>query len=423
MQRITNPLVVMDSIRNMACSRLNRVRLPGNRAHHYGILRISNSGTLIRLFRSTTNVGLTGSGMEFLNHSVRLPMSPSVLSQMFSNLKGPVSNNPTLVPRGELSVGKAPVGPTTEGCPRRFVRANVSTVSKLGALMEKRGLPVFSTSNLPRTRLTTRVTERTTMENGSRRFTIMFTTVNVAFRRSSCFIRSFGRANTVSEAMVFMGLTGSPTVRHVTAPGVTLATTRCLTFSEKVRILIVVASVAGCTSTLHRISTTEGRIPNEQNCPNCVCASLTALCRETNELGNGRNSVALVPVLAVPRSSGARPVPSLANCVARNRVVLSHRLCEGKVAPPVSILPSLSELGSGNVNPSEAHGSRTTAVGRLFTTCTENGSTERLVVVLNRTTLASVSGGCTRFTRTFRHRCISRNCSTGHSVRRALSVN
>lgn len=420
---MTKPLVLMGRIRKIGCSRLNRVRLRDNRAEEYHILRIGKASTLIRLFRTSANVGLSGDGIHFLNEVVRLKISRSVLNEMFSKLNEPVSNNPRVVPRGEVGMGNVPVGPTTETCPRRFVRANISTVSKLGALMENRGLPVFSTSNLPRTRLTTRVTERTGMHSTSRGFTIIFTTVNVAFRRSSFFVRSFGRANTVSEAIVFSGLTGSPTVRHVTAPGVTLATTRCLTFSGNVRILMVLASVAGCTSTLHRISTTEGRIPDHHNCPKCVCASLTSVCRETNHRHNGGKDVAVVPVLAVPRSSGARPVPSLAKCVARNRVVLDHSLCHHKVAPPVSILPSLSELGSGNVNRNGAEGSRSGAVGRLFSTCTENGSTGRLVIILNRTTLASVSGLCTGFTSRFRGRCISRNCGAGHSVRRALSVN
>lgn len=422
-RRITKPLVLIHKMRNMACSRLKRVRLTDNRAEEYGILRMGKDSILMRLFRDSANVGLSGDGMQFLKQDVRLNMSRSVLKHIFSKLNGPVSRNPRVLPSTEVSVGNLPVGPTTEYCPRRFVRAKMSTVSKLGALIHKRGLPVFSTSNLPRTRLTTRVTHRTGMLKAGRGFTIMFTTVNVAFRRSGFFVRDFHRAKTLSEAMLFMGLTGSPTVRHVTAPHVTLATTRCLTFRGSVRILIVLASVAGCTSTLHRMSTTEGRIPNHHKCPKCLCASLTALCRETKHRGNGGKDVAVVPVLAVPRSSGARPVPSLAKCVARKRVVLDHRLCEGKMAPPVSILPSLSHLGSGKVKTNGAETSRSGAVGRLFTTCTHNGSTGRLVIVLKRTTLARVSLGCTHFTSTFRGRCMSRKCRASQDVRRALGVN
>ncbi len=423
MSRISNPLVIIRKMRNINCGRVMSVRAPANRGEDKRILRMAGSITIVRMFRKAASLGAGSAGAEFANRATGVNMSESVVNHVFGNVNGPVSNKPRVVPSRRLSVGKTPVGPTSHRFPRRFVRANVSAVSTVGALMEKRGLPVFSKSNLPRGSLTIRVTERTGMLNTSSRFTMVFTTVNVAGRRTGFFVESFRHAKTLRGLAMFVGLTSSPTVREVLAPGVTLAATRCCTFALNVRMLIVLASVAGCYRTLERVSTTERRMPKEENCPNCVCASLTNVCRETKHVSNGRNSVARVPVLIVPRSSVARPVPSLANCVARKRVMLDERLSEGNVCPPMSMLPSLSHLVDNNVNKSGAESSRDNMSSRLCSTCTRNHRLESLMTIMKRRTLARESRGFLRFTRTFRSRFVARDGSRSESVFRSLSLN
>lgn len=424
MDRVGKPLIILRNIGGTSCRRVMRFRV-SSKAHGVNhVVRVCRSGTIVRIFRKASNVSLNGARAQLAKHPVRVKLSPRVLKQAFGNVKRPVSNLKSVAPRMGLGVGNLPLGPMTHRCPQGCVGANVSTVSKLAALVQKRGLPVFSKGNLPRSGLTTRVMRRTSLKrSSSRSFTVIFTTVNIGCSMTRFFHHAFRRDNTTSRMIVFLGLTGSPIIRHLLAPGVTLATTRCLTFRGKVRVLIVLASVASFYRTVQRISSSGNRVPSHGNCPNCLCDRLTALCRHTNVMGNGPNSMARVPVLAVPGSSVARPVPSLANCVARNRVILSERLRKRTVCPPVGMLPSLSHLVGSNVNRNCAETSRRSITGRLFSYCTGIKSTETLTSIVNRSRLSPLSGHCLMFNGTFRDRFINRSRARGQDVARALSGN
>lgn len=420
---VGNPLVILRNMRSTFCSRVMRFIMSNARHGVKHVMRVCRSGTMVRIFRNSRGVSLGGARAGLAKRPVRVTLSPSVLNHAFGNVNRPVSSLKPLISALGESMGKLPLGPIHERCPEGCVHAKVSTVSKLAALVQKRGLPVFSKGKLPRSRLTTRVMGRTSLKDSSSRgFTVMFTTVKMGRSITSFFHGAFRRDNITSRITVFLGLTGSPIMRHLVAPGITLATTRCLTFRRGVRVLIVLASVASFTRTVHRISSSGKRVPDHGKFPKCLCDRLTAVCRHTNVMRNMGKSMARLPVLAVPGSSVARPVPSLAKCVARKRVMLSHPLRKRSVCPPVGVLPSLSHLVGSNVKRNFAHRSRRSLTGRLFSTCTGIKSTEGLTSIVNRSRLSPLSGGCLRFKVSFRRRCVNRNIGRGHAVRRALSL-
>lgn len=419
---VGNSLIRLSNMGSTSFSRVIGFGLSSNARHAKEVIGVSNRRVAMRIFRNAENVSLRGTSADLAKGPVRVSLSPRVLNEIFSKLNEPVSNLNRICPRRGHSIGNTPVGPMSHRCPHGFVRANVSSVSTLTALVHNRGLPVFSNSNVGRGRLTIRVMHRSAVSSG-RSFTVIFTTVNIGGSITGCFHASFRRTGMVGEIIVFLGLSGSPVVREVVAPHYTLATTRCLTFALRGRVLMVLASVASCTRTLHRFDSSGNRVPDHGNFPNCLCSSLTSLCRHTNVVRNIRNSIARVPVLAVPGSSVARPVPSLANCVARNRVILSHSLSCGNVCPPIGMLSSLSHLVGSNVNRNFAERSRSTLSGRLLTACTGIRSTGSLTSMVNRSRLSPSSGLLVGFNGRFSGEFLGRDFARGHAVSRALSLN
>lgn len=370
------------------------------------IMGVVNSRIALRIFRNARNVP-AGTRIMFLNGSPALGIDSRLTKHFFGTFNSPVSKKPRVRKR-RIPVNNPSIGPIHHGRPSRLVTANVTNVSLGGALMSKRGVPFFTSPSRPFGRIVTGITLHTRASG------VVLNNVNVAGSSCLCFGGMFSGTNTLSHVVDFIGAARGPPMRHLLVPSVTLATTRCFTIRRGRGMLILLASVADCTSTLTVISGHVSRVPSGSSVPKSLCSSLTGVCRGTMRFPTN-NSVAVVTMAALDNNSVARTIPSGANCVARNRLFLHHSDSVNGIV--ISPFHSLSHLGR-LIDNGGAHGSRPRIVGTTMHLCTSTTGTG--AGVRGNFSLA----GCSRHALTFTGSCTGRllTVSIGLSAARVLSI-
>ncbi len=370
------------------------------------MIGVVSSSMALRMFRNARNVP-AGTRIMFLNGTPALGIDSRLTKQFFGTFNSPVSNNPTVRNR-RVRVNNPSMGPIHHHRPSRLVTANVTNLSLGGALMSNRGVPFFTSPGRPCGRIVTGITLHTGASG------VVLNNVNLAGSSCLCFGGVFSGTNMLSRVVSFIGAARGPPIRHLLVPSVTLATTRCFTIRGGRGILILLASVALCTSTLTVMSGHVSRVPSGSSVPNSLCSSLTGVCRGTIRFPSN-NSVAVVTMAALSNNSVARSVPSGANCVARNRLFLHHSSSVNGIV--ISPFHSLSHLGRLITN-GGAHRSRPRVVGTTIHLCTSTTGTG--AGLRGNFSLA----GCSRHTLTFTGSC-SRGLLTvsiGVSAARVLSI-
>jgi len=146
---VAGPLILVEGARGAKYEELVEVRLANGEVKLGKVLEIEEDTALIQLFEESRGINIGTTKVRFLNKTVTLGVSRTILGRIFDGLGRPIDNGPEIVAEKRLDINGNPINPYSRAYPREFIQTGISVIDGLNTLVRGQKLPIFSGAGLP----------------------------------------------------------------------------------------------------------------------------------------------------------------------------------------------------------------------------------------------------------------------------------
>ncbi len=349
---MAGPLLFVEKVFSARIGEMVRILTPEGVDMDGEILEIAEDTVLIQVYGEMHGLDSENTSVIFTDSVKKVGLSPEVIGRLFNGSFLPIDGIPLYIPEKWVPVTGFPMNPVSRARPEEFIETGVSVIDGLNTLVKGQKLPLFSCAGLPAKEVIAQILKyaRAVSETHSGEYTvskkngfvIVFAALGVALQEFSFYM------NVLEEMgggfVAFVNRADETVMERLLTPRCALTTAEYLAFEQGMDVLVVITDMTNYCDALREISTARKELPGRRGYPGYMYSDLASLYERAGRIHGKPGSVTMLPLVTMPEDDITHPIPDLTGYITEGQIVLSRKLFQKEIFPPVDVLPSLSRL-------------------------------------------------------------------------------
>jgi V/A-type H+-transporting ATPase subunit B len=349
---MAGPLLFVEKVFNAQIGEMVRILTPEGGDMEGEVLEIAGDTVLIQVYRETQGLDIEHTSVVFTDSIKKVGLSPEIRGRLFDGSFLPLDGDPHYIPEKWVPVSGFPMNPAARARPEEFIETGISVIDGLNTLVKGQKLPLFSCAGLPAKEVIAQIlkqartiSSKNTGDNDSSKkngFVIVFAALGIALQEFSFYMRVLEEVG--AGFVAFINRADETVMERLLTPRFALTTAEYLAFEQGMDVLVVITDMTNYCDALREISTARKELPGRRGYPGYMYSDLASLYERAGRIRGKPGSVTMLPLVTMPEDDITHPIPDLTGYITEGQIVLSRRLHQKEIFPPVDVLPSLSRL-------------------------------------------------------------------------------
>jgi V/A-type H+-transporting ATPase subunit B len=424
---VAGPLILVEGARGAKYEELVEVVLSSGEKKLGRVLEIEEDTSLIQLFEESTGINIGSTKIRFLNKTVTLGVSKTILGRIFDGLGRPIDGGAEIVAEKRLDINGAPINPYSRAYPREFIQTGISAIDGLNTLVRGQKLPIFSGSGLPHNLLAVQIARqaavlKSEVEQESQEFAVVFAAMGITFEEAEFFISEFKKTGALGRAVLFINLADDPAIERIATPRLALSCAEYLAFDLDMHVLVILTDMTNYAEALREISAARKEVPGRRGYPGYLYTDLATLYERAGRIKGKKGSITLMPVLTMPEDDKTHPIPDLTGYITEGQIVLSRDLHRKGIYPPIDIMASLSRLRDKGIGKERTREDHPDLANQLFACYARGKEVEELAIVLGESALEEIDRIYLKFVSEFEQKFLKQRSDENRDIFTTLDI-
>jgi V/A-type H+-transporting ATPase subunit B len=424
---VAGPLILVEGARGAKYEELVEVVLSSGEKKLGRVLEIEEDTALIQLFEESTGINIGSTKIRFLNKTVTLGVSKTILGRIFDGLGRPIDGGAEIVAEKRLDINGAPINPYSRAYPREFIQTGISAIDGLNTLVRGQKLPIFSGSGLPHNLLAVQIARqaavlKSEVEQESQEFAVVFAAMGITFEEAEFFISEFKKTGALGRAVLFINLADDPAIERIATPRLALSCAEYLAFDLDMHVLVIMTDMTNYAEALREISAARKEVPGRRGYPGYLYTDLATLYERAGRIKGKKGSITLMPVLTMPEDDKTHPIPDLTGYITEGQIVLSRDLHRKGIYPPIDIMASLSRLRDKGIGKERTREDHPDLANQLFACYARGKEVEELAIVLGESALEEIDRIYLKFVSEFEQKFLKQRSDENRDIFTTLDI-
>jgi V/A-type H+-transporting ATPase subunit B len=424
---VAGPLILVEGARGAKYEELVEVVLSSGEKKLGRVLEIEEDTALIQLFEESTGINIGSTKIRFLNKTVTLGVSKTILGRIFDGLGRPIDGGAEIVAEKRLDINGAPINPYSRAYPREFIQTGISAIDGLNTLVRGQKLPIFSGAGLPHNLLAVQIARQATVlksevEQESQEFAVVFAAMGITFEEAEFFISEFKKTGALGRAVLFINLADDPAIERIATPRLALSCAEYLAFDLDMHVLVIMTDMTNYAEALREISAARKEVPGRRGYPGYLYTDLSTLYERAGRIKGKKGSITLMPILSMPEDDKTHPIPDLTGYITEGQIVLSRDLHRKGIYPPIDIMASLSRLRDKGIGKERTREDHPDLANQLFACYARGKEVEELAIVLGESALEEIDRIYLKFVSEFEQKFLKQRSDENRDIFTTLDI-
>ncbi len=418
-KEIAGSLVLVEGDFNPKYEELVEVELPGGDVRKGRVLEAEKNRALVQMFEDTRGMESKDGEAVFLGRTMTLGVSSDMLGRIFNGAAEPIDGHAKPMAEKEMDINGMPINPYSREFPDDFLQTGISSIDGLNTLVRGQKLPIFSASGLPHSRIATQIARQAKIEG---EFSVVFGAMGITFEESRYFINELKRTGALRRSILFVNTADDPVIERVTLPRLALTAAEYLAFEKGHHVLVILTDMTNYCEALREISAARKEVPGRRGYPGYLYTDLAMIYERAGIVKGKEGSITQIPILTMPEDDKTHPIPDLTGYITEGQVMVSRKLHQEGLYPPVDVLPSLSRLRNKGIGEGKTREDHSGLANQLFSSYARGQEVRDLSVILGESALSDTDRSYLRFAEEFEKRFVNQGEEENREIEDTLSI-
>lgn len=419
---VVGPLMLVEGVEGVNFEELVDIKLQTGEHRRGRVIEIDKDRAMVQLFEGSSGINLEGTSVRFLGRPLELAVSEDMIGRAFNGLGEVIDDGPEIIPEDKRDVNGTAINPVSRDYPSEFIQTGISTIDGLNTLVRGQKLPIFSGNGLPHNQVAAQIARQAKVLGDDEGFAVVFAAIGITFEEAQFFMDDFKKTGAIDRSVLFINLADDPAIERLSTPKMALTCAEYLAFEKDMQVLVIMTDMTNYAEALREVSAARKEVPGRRGYPGYLYTDLSTIYERAGKLRGKPGTITQIPILSMPEDDITHPIPDLTGYITEGQIILSRDLYNQGIAPPVSILPSLSRLKDKGIGRGKTREDHADTMNQIYAAYASGVDARELQKILGDSALSDADLAFAEFAKAFEERYINQGYYTNRSIEETLNL-
>ena len=419
---VVGPLMLVEGVEGVNFEELVDIKLHTGEHRRGRVIEINKDRAMVQLFEGSTGINLEGTSVRFLGRPLELAVSEDMIGRAFNGLGEVIDDGPEIIPEDKRDVNGTAINPVSRDYPSEFIQTGISTIDGLNTLVRGQKLPIFSGNGLPHNQVAAQIARQAKVLGDDEGFAVVFAAIGITFEEAQFFMDDFKKTGAIDRSVLFMNLADDPAIERLSTPKMALTCAEYLAFEKDMQVLVIMTDMTNYAEALREVSAARKEVPGRRGYPGYLYTDLSTIYERAGKLRGKPGTITQIPILSMPEDDITHPIPDLTGYITEGQIILDRGLYNQGIAPPVSILPSLSRLKDKGIGKGKTREDHADTMNQIYAAYASGVDARELQKILGDSALSDADLAFAEFAKAFEEKYINQGYYTNRSIEETLNL-
>ena len=419
---VVGPLMLVEGVEGVNFEELVDIKLQTGEHRRGRVIEINKDRAMVQLFEGSTGINLEGTSVRFLGRPLELAVSKDMIGRAFNGLGEVIDDGPEIIPEDKRDVNGTAINPVSRDYPSEFIQTGISTIDGLNTLVRGQKLPIFSGNGLPHNQVAAQIARQAKVLGDDEGFAVVFAAIGITFEEAQFFMDDFKRTGAIDRSVLFINLADDPAIERLSTPKMALTCAEYLAFEKDMQVLVIMTDMTNYAEALREVSAARKEVPGRRGYPGYLYTDLSTIYERAGKLRGKPGTITQIPILSMPEDDITHPIPDLTGYITEGQIILDRGLYNQGIAPPVSILPSLSRLKDKGIGKGKTREDHADTMNQIYAAYASGVDARELQKILGDSALSDADLAFAEFAKAFEEKYINQGYYTNRSIEETLNL-
>ena len=419
---VVGPLMLVEGVEGVNFEELVDIKLQTGEHRRGRVIEIDKDRAMVQLFEGSTGINLEGTSVRFLGRPLELAVSEDMIGRAFNGLGEVIDDGPEIIPEDKRDVNGTAINPVSRDYPSEFIQTGISTIDGLNTLVRGQKLPIFSGNGLPHNQVAAQIARQAKVLGDDEGFAVVFAAIGITFEEAQFFMDDFKRTGAIDRSVLFINLADDPAIERLSTPKMALTCAEYLAFEKDMQVLVIMTDMTNYAEALREVSAARKEVPGRRGYPGYLYTDLSTIYERAGKLRGKPGTITQIPILSMPEDDITHPIPDLTGYITEGQIILDRGLYNQGIAPPVSILPSLSRLKDKGIGKGKTREDHADTMNQIYAAYASGVDARELQKILGDSALSDADLAFAEFAKAFEEKYINQGYYTNRSIEETLNL-
>ncbi|EEI86278.1 V-type ATP synthase subunit B [Anaerococcus lactolyticus] len=419
---VVGPLMLVEGVEGVNFEELVDIKLQTGEHRRGRVIEIDKDRAMVQLFEGSSGINLEGTSVRFLGRPLELAVSEDMIGRAFNGLGEVIDDGPEIIPEDKRDVNGTAINPVSRDYPSEFIQTGISTIDGLNTLVRGQKLPIFSGNGLPHNQVAAQIARQAKVLGDDEGFAVVFAAIGITFEEAQFFMDDFKKTGAIDRSVLFINLADDPAIERLSTPKMALTCAEYLAFEKDMQVLVIMTDMTNYAEALREVSAARKEVPGRRGYPGYLYTDLSTIYERAGKLRGKPGTITQIPILSMPEDDITHPIPDLTGYITEGQIILSRDLYNQGIAPPVSILPSLSRLKDKGIGRGKTREDHADTMNQIYAAYASGVDARELQKILGDSALSAADLAFAEFAKAFEEKYINQGYYTNRSIEETLNL-
>ncbi len=419
---VVGPLMLVEGVEGVNFEELVDIKLQTGEHRRGRVIEINKDRAMVQLFEGSSGINLEGTSVRFLGRPLELAVSEDMIGRAFNGLGEVIDDGPEIIPEDKRDVNGTAINPVSRDYPSEFIQTGISTIDGLNTLVRGQKLPIFSGNGLPHNQVAAQIARQAKVLGDDEGFAVVFAAIGITFEEAQFFMDDFKKTGAIDRSVLFINLADDPAIERLSTPKMALTCAEYLAFEKDMQVLVIMTDMTNYAEALREVSAARKEVPGRRGYPGYLYTDLSTIYERAGKLRGKPGTITQIPILSMPEDDITHPIPDLTGYITEGQIILSRDLYNQGIAPPVSILPSLSRLKDKGIGRGKTREDHADTMNQIYAAYASGVDARELQKILGDSALSDADLAFAEFAKAFEEKYINQGYYTNRSIEETLNL-
>lgn len=419
---VVGPLMLVEGVEGVNFEELVDIKLHTGEHRRGRVIEINKDRAMVQLFEGSTGINLESTSVRFLGRPLELAVSEDMIGRAFNGLGEAIDDGPEIIPEDKRDVNGTAINPVSRDYPSEFIQTGISTIDGLNTLVRGQKLPIFSGNGLPHNQVAAQIARQAKVLGDDEGFAVVFAAIGITFEEAQFFMDDFKKTGAIDRSVLFMNLADDPAIERLSTPKMALTCAEYLAFEKDMQVLVIMTDMTNYAEALREVSAARKEVPGRRGYPGYLYTDLSTIYERAGKLRGKPGTITQIPILSMPEDDITHPIPDLTGYITEGQIILDRGLYNQGIAPPVSILPSLSRLKDKGIGKGKTREDHADTMNQIYAAYASGVDARELQKILGDSALSVADLAFAEFAKAFEEKYINQGYYTNRSIEETLNL-
>lgn len=419
---VVGPLMLVEGVEGVNFEELVDIKLQTGEHRRGRVIEINKDRAMVQLFEGSSGINLESTSVRFLGRPLELAVSEDMIGRAFNGLGEAIDDGPEIIPEDKRDVNGTAINPVSRDYPSEFIQTGISTIDGLNTLVRGQKLPIFSGNGLPHNQVAAQIARQAKVLGDDEGFAVVFAAIGITFEEAQFFMDDFKKTGAIDRSVLFINLADDPAIERLSTPKMALTCAEYLAFEKDMQVLVIMTDMTNYAEALREVSAARKEVPGRRGYPGYLYTDLSTIYERAGKLRGKPGTITQIPILSMPEDDITHPIPDLTGYITEGQIILSRDLYNQGIAPPVSILPSLSRLKDKGIGRGKTREDHADTMNQIYAAYASGVDARELQKILGDSALSDADLAFAEFAKAFEEKYINQGYYTNRSIEETLNL-